>query len=128
MRFDDAACLDLPHLFFDHGRGNWNTIREAKALCAECPHLEECRDYAVDMAPTTGIWGGLSVKELQRLRLERGGFGPRTCVECGATFQPSRSIHVYCSDGCNKVRQSRRESVAPGRSGRMVGVPLDVLE
>jgi WhiB family redox-sensing transcriptional regulator len=43
-------------------------IAEAKALCARCPMLEKCRDWAVTSGEPEGIWGGTTPQERRRLR------------------------------------------------------------
>jgi WhiB family redox-sensing transcriptional regulator len=63
-----GACLDEdPELFFPIG----NTgpallqIEQAKAVCAGCPVLAECRAWALDNPKLAefGVWGGLSEDE-----------------------------------------------------------------
>jgi WhiB family redox-sensing transcriptional regulator len=46
--------------------------REAKAkrVCARCPVIEECLEYALRIREPHGIWGGLN--EFERRRLLRG--------------------------------------------------------
>ena len=46
--------------------------RRAKAICAECPVVTECLDYALEIREPHGIWGGLSEGE-RRVMLERRG-------------------------------------------------------
>jgi len=36
---------------------------EAKATCARCPVLHQCRDFALATAQEWGVWGGLSEAE-----------------------------------------------------------------
>jgi WhiB family redox-sensing transcriptional regulator len=43
--------------------------RRAKAICASCPVLEPCLDYALTIREPHGIWGGLNETE-RRARLE----------------------------------------------------------
>jgi len=43
--------------------------RRAKAICASCPVLELCLDYALRIREPHGIWGGLNELE-RRNRLE----------------------------------------------------------
>ena len=43
--------------------------RRAKAICASCPVLEPCLDYALTIREPHGIWGGLNEME-RRARLE----------------------------------------------------------
>jgi WhiB family redox-sensing transcriptional regulator len=42
---------------------------QARALCARCPVLSSCLDYALSAGEPHGIWGGLN--ELQRRRMLR---------------------------------------------------------
>jgi WhiB family redox-sensing transcriptional regulator len=44
--------------------------RRAKAICAGCPVLAPCREFALDTREPHGIWGGLNEHERQAL-LER---------------------------------------------------------
>jgi WhiB family redox-sensing transcriptional regulator len=47
--------------------------REAKAVCASCPVLAECLDYAMRHSVRYGIWGGLNEegRSLERRRRAR---------------------------------------------------------
>jgi WhiB family redox-sensing transcriptional regulator len=63
-----AACKGMPtDLFFysDRERGPRRNRRErqAKAICASCPVIKECRDQALRLAEPYGIWGGLTEDE-----------------------------------------------------------------
>jgi hypothetical protein len=40
---------------------------EAAALCADCPALSDCLDYALAADERFGIWGGTSPAERHRL-------------------------------------------------------------
>jgi WhiB family redox-sensing transcriptional regulator len=48
------------------------TAREAKAkqVCARCPVVDECLEYALRIREPHGVWGGHN--ELERRRLLRG--------------------------------------------------------
>lgn len=69
---DHAACVGLTELFFDGDRE-----REAKAVCRECPVIDECLSFALasikrhHFSIESGIWGGLNAKE--RRALQRAG-------------------------------------------------------
>ena len=39
----------------------------AKAICASCPAVLQCRSFAVRTGQVFGIWGGLSEEELRLL-------------------------------------------------------------
>lgn len=38
-------------------------VAEAKAVCATCPVIAECRTYAREVRETEGIWGGETPEE-----------------------------------------------------------------
>jgi hypothetical protein len=61
----NEACLETePDLFFsDFGLD----IALAKDICAECPMIAACREYAIKHE-NYGVWGGLSAKERKELR------------------------------------------------------------
>ncbi|HET9655893.1 MAG TPA: WhiB family transcriptional regulator [Kineosporiaceae bacterium] len=72
---DASACLDEdPELFFPIGDSGpaLEQIAEAKAVCAGCPVVEECREYALAHPALTdhGVWGGASEDE-RRSELRR---------------------------------------------------------
>lgn len=62
---DSALCAqvgDADSIFFPH-RGS--SPRQAKALCATCPLLPPCREYALTQPPDAlfGVWGGLTQRD-----------------------------------------------------------------
>jgi WhiB family transcriptional regulator, redox-sensing transcriptional regulator len=66
-----AACRNLDStLFFppDRERGVARTDRErvAKAVCARCPVLAQCRQHALANHEPFGIWGGMTTLERSR--------------------------------------------------------------
>lgn len=62
------ACLkEDPDLFY---REDAASLKAAKAVCARCPVLEQCRDWAVETGEPHGVWGGLDEDER---RVRRGG-------------------------------------------------------
>jgi WhiB family transcriptional regulator, redox-sensing transcriptional regulator len=66
-----GACLHAdPDLFFpisSAGRA-LSQIAEAKAICARCPVVRECLEFAQANAPIHGIWGGTTPEERQQAR------------------------------------------------------------
>lgn len=60
-----------PELFFPDAPFPDQEAR-AKAICATCPVIAECRAYAVRAGESEGIWGGLTTAERRRLRFPRG--------------------------------------------------------
>ncbi len=65
-----AACRNAPdpELFFplDTAPGA-RQVAAAKAICARCPVLAECRSWAISHE-AYGIWGGLTEHQRARLR------------------------------------------------------------
>ena len=64
----EGACRSLPtEMFFhpDGERGPRRKAREiaAKAVCATCPVIAQCRAHAIAVQEPYGIWGGLSEEE-----------------------------------------------------------------
>ncbi|CAN5833641.1 WhiB family transcriptional regulator [soil metagenome] len=68
-----GACRTVdPESFFspDSERGARRSRREAaaKALCAQCPVVRQCLEYAMQVNEPHGVWGGLSSNERQALQ------------------------------------------------------------
>lgn len=68
-----AACTNMPSdtFFFPEGeRGEPRRNREAiaKSICARCPVIAECRDFAIRAQEPYGIWGGLSEEDRLSMR------------------------------------------------------------
>ena len=59
---DDAACSkEDPEMFFPERN---SFAREAKAVCAGCPVLAQCADYAAaSPVMLVGVWGGTTEQE-----------------------------------------------------------------
>ena len=72
----DGACREQDtELFFhpENERGPSRVNRElaAKAVCAGCPVLLQCREHALAAREPYGVWGGLSEHDREEL-LGRG--------------------------------------------------------
>jgi len=66
----NAACIGHAELFFinlPYTAEERTKEKLAKQLCLICPHLTECRDYAL-AHEDYGIWGGTSEKQRSYLR------------------------------------------------------------
>ena len=69
-----AACRGIGvDAFFnpDSERGPAKRAREAraKAICAECPVMSQCLDWALSVGEPYGVWGGKSAAERHELRV-----------------------------------------------------------
>lgn len=69
---DDAECAEIsPDFFFpDDEATNAHTYTAARTVCARCPVIRECLQYALTEEINHGMFGGLT--PTQRLRLLRG--------------------------------------------------------
>lgn len=68
---DDGNCRTAdPNVFFPEGRGGRvvEQTRQAKKVCARCPVVAECLEWALDTGQPSGVWGGLSEGERNALR------------------------------------------------------------
>ncbi|MFG2441135.1 WhiB family transcriptional regulator [Streptomyces sp. NPDC048508] len=64
---DLARCVTThvnPDTFFE-------LAPEAKKICARCPVKTNCLDTALEHSEVFGVWGGMTVAERNRLKLER---------------------------------------------------------
>ena len=63
-----GACRDVDDTLFFHPEGERGSARRrraeaAKAICAACPVLMECREAALRVREPYGVWGGMSEEE-----------------------------------------------------------------
>jgi len=59
----DAACrVHGPHLFFT------NRPQAAKNVCADCPVVQQCAQFALADAGLEGVWGGMTAGERDLIR------------------------------------------------------------
>lgn len=63
-----ASCRGMnSELFFhpenERGARRARRVADAKSICAGCPVLRECRDWAHDVQEPYGVWGGESEDE-----------------------------------------------------------------
>lgn len=71
---DGVECEQYPEAFFAieesyTGQARQLEVRFAKGICSTCPVKQDCLTYALIGKEETGIWGGLTAKERQDLRL-----------------------------------------------------------
>lgn len=66
---EQAVCrqVDIGDMFFPEKGGS---TKEAKAVCAACPVIDECLQFALDNNIRFGVFGGASERE--RRRMKRG--------------------------------------------------------
>ena len=69
-RGEDSSYFFAPN-YFEKRREKDAREAVAKAICVRCPVLEACREYALGVRETHGIWGGLNEMERRALLRER---------------------------------------------------------
>lgn len=63
-----GSCRDYDDTLFFHPEGERGSARRkraesAKAICATCPVLMQCREQSLKVREPYGVWGGLSEEE-----------------------------------------------------------------
>jgi WhiB family transcriptional regulator, redox-sensing transcriptional regulator len=58
-----AACKGMTRTFFDT-----RNALPAKNVCAECPVVDPCLDFALADPGLQGVWGGTTEADRDRLR------------------------------------------------------------
>ena len=102
---DRAACKGQTEVFFVN-RGDTTMMEKAKAICANCPVLEDCRNYVLYRPERYGIWAGMTEKERRRyrivhnIRLPAAAHGSRTRYLSGCRCKPCRVFY-------NRVMRTR---------------------
>lgn len=69
-RGDEAPLFFGPNRF-EPKRERLAREAAAKAICADCPAMTACRDFALSQGELYGVWGGLGELELQALQADR---------------------------------------------------------
>lgn len=64
----DAACLEVPGDLWFPEKGTDSP--EAKTICRSCPVVASCLAWALETKPSHGIYAGLSITQLAKLRKE----------------------------------------------------------
>ena len=60
---DEAVCVETdPDMFFPD-RGGRDGAKAAKRVCASCPVVEQCLEYAISNGFNDGIFGGMTPGE-----------------------------------------------------------------
>lgn len=66
-----ANCLGMDPDLFHPEKGDTETARRAKAVCAGCDVRDACLDWALDHVETIGIWGGMAARQRRDERTRR---------------------------------------------------------
>lgn len=107
----NAACRGVsPELMYP-GRGE--SIRPAKAVCADCPVQQECLDWALTNNEKNGVWGNASERERRRMRrnLKPGRPARNTCInghDKADNWSENRNRCLACQTVSMRRIESRR--------------------
>lgn len=100
----NAACKGAGSVWFD---GDAASVTEAKSICAQCPVLAECLDYALSLPAGQaehGIWGGCGENDrraFRRVRSDRTHEGARLVDGCGCRWCGLLRVHHARLDGAD---------------------------
>ncbi len=64
----DAACRSLPDSMFFLAGDDFAGMKRAKAVCEQCPVIDDCLEFAVLTNQSLGIWGGTTPNERRQIR------------------------------------------------------------
>jgi len=70
----DAGCRSIdPEVFFPPkgASGPAIEVAMARAVCRHCSVRDECREWGIATEPEAGVWGGMTVRELRTLGVQR---------------------------------------------------------
>lgn len=72
---EDALCAQVggDAWFPDKSGAHASDLRDAKAMCARCPVVEECLAYALRNKEQYGLWGGKSPNQRSRMLKKQAG-------------------------------------------------------
>lgn len=108
---DRAACKGKPIEWFyaPDSRTAEHAVANAKACCAACPVIDECRRYASDNCERYGIWAGEAARTVRRRDLASGkAVRVVVCRVCDTSFEVLGTLRTaFCSDACRE-EQARR--------------------
>ena len=69
-RRGNPVCMETdPDAWFPEPGAEGGTYRNAVKLCEQCPVRRECAEYGVSTSEFFGIWGGLTARTRQAIRL-----------------------------------------------------------
>jgi WhiB family redox-sensing transcriptional regulator len=101
---EHAACIGESAVMFPTGSG-WGRVSAAKAICARCPVVAECLDYALTYHEPEGVWGGMTPRERREAATTPFvPLRPSTAV-CGTTGGYRRHRRLG-EDPCQRCRDA----------------------
>ena len=68
---DQARCRGIDPQIFHPAEDDEVGATAAKDICAVCPVVEPCLEFAISTREKDGVWGGLTARERRRLIRQR---------------------------------------------------------
>ncbi len=68
---DQARCRGVDPQIFHPSEEDEVAADAAKAICARCPVVDSCLEFAISAREKDGVWGGLTARERRRLIRQR---------------------------------------------------------
>lgn len=69
----EAVCAQVDNDGFFPEKDRADTARRAKTVCATCPVIDPCLQFALDHHERFGVWGGKSERERRKILRDRAG-------------------------------------------------------
>lgn len=86
----DGLCANKPPALFFPSDGVG--VEKAKSICAECPVMHACLEYALENRIDHGVWGGTSERQRRRIaRARRAGASGRRSTDVSIASGEERS-------------------------------------
>ncbi|HCA87553.1 MAG TPA: hypothetical protein DEQ61_20040 [Streptomyces sp.] len=102
---DQALCREVdPEIMFPES--SQTAIDEAKQLCARCPVIDACSEWAITTGEQFGIWGGMDQGQRAKARRERGFTAARTPAACG-TESGAKRHRRNGEDPCGSCKEAQ---------------------
>jgi hypothetical protein len=127
---EDAACrtADPETVFPPAGGTDDEREATAKRLCAGCPVVEPCLREALSSQESTGIWGGLNVRERRELLRVAGTLGTISSDLAAFLANGGRRIDPHPRQRPAYVWFLRRHGWNPGRIAGALGLTFGQVQ
>jgi hypothetical protein len=104
----DAACRNHDtNLFVDETQTN---IKEAQAICAQCPVATQCLEYAIQLPSNTiGIYAGHTTRQLNKLRTKTDMIRHGTTAGYNKELQLGQPTCTLCKAANSRYHLERKQ-------------------
>lgn len=104
----DAACRNKPvDWFHPEYPAHTATYARARAVCAQCPIVDQCLAYAIVINTEFGMWGATTPRERRAIRINPATRIRYDCPRCNNVIEhaliETRGFRHMCPD-CRRER------------------------